>query len=261
MGVGAGAPDTLLDRSGSMVAMARERLRALLVDVGGTLVDDRGWTTNRERYESLMLSRLREAYGSEQGWFTMLIRHPFPEPQAPDWEQRTDELVAAFLKEHRGPVSPEEVERICRACAVPLGQVVDVADGAREALVEIRRLGVRMAICSNTWWRSDADSRRDWEELGLGENFDAHVTSYDTRVSKPHPAIFQRALAALNVRPAEAAILGDRLDRDIAGARRIGMRAIWFRPPAFVGIADPAPDAEVTRWAEMPALMRLWRRA
>jgi HAD superfamily hydrolase (TIGR01509 family) len=241
--------------------MAREPLLALLVDVGGTLVDDSGWTTNRERYESLMLARLREAYGTEHSWFTTLIRHHFPETEGPDWEQRTDEHVAAFLRERGRPASPEEVERVCRACAVPLEQIVDVADGAREALVEIQRLGVRMATCSNTWWRNDADSRDDWEDLGLGDRFDAHVTSRDTHFGKPHPAMFQRALAALKVRPAEAAMLGDRLDRDVAGAQRSGLRAIWFRPPAFVGLVDQAPDAEVISWAEVPPLIRLWRRA
>ena len=54
----------------------------------------------------------------------------------------------------------------------PLSRVVELADGAREAVQAIRELGVRMVICSNTLWRSDADSRRDGDELGFGDYFD-----------------------------------------------------------------------------------------
>lgn len=234
-------------------------LHALLIDIGGTLVDQAAFTDNRERYEQLVLARLRGAFGMDHEWFTTLIRYPFAEPEAPRWEQRTNKAVAALLQDLGVDAAPEDVERICRACAVPLGEVIELADGAREAIRAIRRLDIRMVTCSNTWWRNDADSRRDWEQLGVGDLFDAHVTSLDTGFAKPHPAIFHRALAAVGVLPSEAAIIGDRLDRDIAGAHAVGMRAIWLRPPAFVGAVDPAPDAEVTSWAEVPPIIQAWR--
>src|ERR687893_639769 len=45
---------------------------------------------------------------------------------------------------------------------------------------------------------------------------------------------------------AEAAMIGDRPERDIAGARGVGMRAIWKRPFDFESDADPSPDATIT---------------
>ena len=234
------------------------RLRALLVDVGGTLVDEAGWAIHHDRYEALMLARLRTAFGTDHPWFISLIRYPFPEPEAPDWEQRTTQLVAAFLTAHGMDPSPSNVEGVCRACAVPMGQVLEVVEGARQAILEIQRLGVRMVTCSNTWWRSDADSQRDWDELGLGDCFDAHVTSHDTGHAKPHPAIFKRALAAVGATPQQTAMIGDRLDRDIAGARETGMRTIWLNPGAAPGVADPAPDAAVASWAEVTPIIRAW---
>ncbi len=168
------------------------------------------------------------------------------------------ELVTTTLAEHGVEASAEEVERICRACAAPLSQVVELADGAREAMRAIRARGVRMVICSNTLWRNDADSRRDGEELGFGDCFDAYVTSHDTGFGKPHPAIFERALAAVGATASQAAIIGDRPERDIAGARAVGMRAIWMRPPEFIGPPEPEPDAEVSRWAEAPPIIEAW---
>lgn len=240
--------------------MPRELLKALLVDVGGTLVNDTTWL-KRDRYEALMVTRLREAFGSDQPWFGALASHPFAESDAPTWEQRTAELVMAFLTEQGIEVSTEEVERICRAMAIPLSRVVELADGAREAVHAIRELGVSMVICSNTLWRNDADSRRDWDELGFGDYFDAYVTSHDTGFGKPHPAIFERALAAVGAKPSTAAIIGDRPDLDLAGARAVGMRSIWMRPSDFEGEPDPSPDVEVHRWAEVPQIVERWMQA
>ena len=237
--------------------MTSEPLKALLVDVGGTLTDDATWL-QRDRYEAHMVSRLREAFGADHSWFAPLASHRFVESDAPSWEQRTVEVVTAMLAEHGYQASAEEVERICRACATPLSQVVELADGALEAVRAIRSLGVRMVICSNTLWRNDADSRRDWEELGFGQCFDAYVTSHDTGFGKPHPAMFERALAAVDTRPSEAAIIGDRPELDLAGARSVGMRSIWMRPPDFVGEPDPAPDAVVHRWSEVPSIVERW---
>lgn len=237
--------------------MPHEPLKALLVDVGGTLVDDATWL-KQDRYEAHMLSRLREAFGTEHPWFAPLASHRFVESDAPTWEQRTVEVVTQMLAGHGHHASAEEVERICRACAAPLSQIVELAHGALEAVRAIRNLGVRMVICSNTLWRNDADSRRDWEELGFGECFDAYVTSHDTGFGKPHPAMFERALAAVEARPSQAAIIGDRPELDLAGARSVGMRSIWMRPPDFVGDPEPPPDALVSGWSEVRPIIELW---
>ncbi len=237
--------------------MTHEPLRALLVDVGGTLVDDATWL-DRERYQSLTTARLRGAFGSELPWFAPVVALSWAESDAPSWEQRTAEVVTAFLAEQGMEASAEDVERICRACAAPLSQVVELSDGAREAIRAIRGFGVRMVICSNTLWRNDADARRDWEELGFGDYFDAYVTSHDTGFGKPHPAMFKRALAAVEAEPSAAAIIGDRPELDIAGARSVGMRSIWMRPPDFIGRPEPEPDAEVSRWVEVPPIIEAW---
>jgi HAD superfamily hydrolase (TIGR01509 family) len=230
--------------------MPHEPLKALLVDVGGTLVDDATWVERRQ-YEALMISRLKEAFGTDHLWFAPLASHRFEESDAPTWEQRTVEVVTAALADHGFEASADEVERICRACAAPLSQVVELSDGAREAVRAIRDLGVRMVICSNPLWRNDADSRRDWEELGFGDCFDAYVTSHDTGFGKPHRAMFERALEAADARPSEAAMIGDMPEFDLAGARSVGMRSIWMRPPEFAREPDPPPDVEVRAWAEV----------
>ena len=47
-------------------------------------------------------------------------------------------------------------------------------------------------------------------------------------VGKPHRTIFEIALERLGCRPAEAAMVGDGLETDVAGGRGAGMLAIWL---------------------------------
>ena len=240
--------------------MAHDGLDALLIDVGGTLVDDATWM-ERGEYERRMVARLREALGTDEPWFETLAGHPFTDSDAPEWEQRTAEVVVAWLADGGVEVTAEQVERICRAFALPLRDVVELADGARQAVEAIHAMGIPMVLCTNTLWRNDADVRRDWEELGFGHLFAGYVSSHDTGYGKPHPAMLERCLDVVGADASRAAIIGDRPERDIAGARAVGMRAIWMRPPDFVGLAEPAPDAEVRRWAEIPPIVESWRNA
>lgn len=234
-------------------------LETLLVDVGGTLVNDATWV-QRDRYEALMVARLREALGADHAWFGSLASHPLAEADAPTWEQRTLEDVMAFLAEQGVEATAAEVERVCRACAIPMSQAVELADGALDAIHGIRDLGLRMVVCSNTLWRNDADARRDWEELGFGDCFDGYVTSHDTGFGKPHRAMFERALTLVDGQASRAAMIGDRLDLDVAGAQAVGIRSIWMRPLDFADPVDPVPDAEVRSWAEVPPIIQRWMR-
>src|SRR5918992_1058379 len=232
-------------------------LQGLLVDVGGTLVNDATWLAP-DRYRELRLRRMAEALGGERPWFAELVDHAFEEGSAPAFEQRTAAAVTAFLADRGVTPDESEVEAICRANAAPIRDLVELEEHALEAMRAARELGLRLAICSNTLWRDDADSRRDWEELGFGDLFDVHVTSHSTGFEKPHRAMFERCLDGLGVTAAEAAMIGDRPERDIAGARGVGIRAIWKRPFDFEGDADPSPDATISCLNELIPIVKTW---
>lgn len=80
--------------------------------------------------------------------------------------------------------------------------------------------------------------REDIRVMGLLDYFEyEHMAiSADLGIRKPHPAIFRYALNRLNVLPEEAAMVGDNLTADIAGAKRLNMFAVW-KP-------KPSPQAE-----------------
>ena len=70
---------------------------------------------------------------------------------------------------------------------------------------------------------------KQWEKLirlGVQHVFDVVIISKETGLKKPDPEIFRLALKEIGCKPGEAAMLGDRVDRDIAGANEVGMLTV-----------------------------------
>lgn len=93
---------------------------------------------------------------------------------------------------------------------------------------------------------------------GLGRYFAVCVSSGDAGVSKPDPAIFRLALDAADCAPADAVMIGDRLDNDIRPAKALGFAAVRVLqgPGRLQQPRDPAetPDATVPDLDALAAL-------
>ncbi|HZN63318.1 MAG TPA: HAD family hydrolase [Planctomycetota bacterium] len=70
--------------------------------------------------------------------------------------------------------------------------------------------------------------REKIERTGLAPLFDAVVVSGDIGVGKPDVRIFRRALELLEVEPQEAVMIGNNLERDMAGAKAADLPRIWI---------------------------------
>jgi putative hydrolase of the HAD superfamily len=68
-------------------------------------------------------------------------------------------------------------------------------------------------------------------EYGLEPYLQEVTISSNVGYLKPHPRIFQHALDALAVAAEETVMVGDSLHCDVAGAKALGMVAVWKRPP------------------------------
>jgi putative hydrolase of the HAD superfamily len=76
--------------------------------------------------------------------------------------------------------------------------------------------------------------------VGLCDAFDVVVFSDELgrRYRKPHPAPFRAALAGLCVDPREALFVGDRPDKDVAGAAAAGMACIRVLTGEYARLPD-----------------------
>ena len=98
------------------------------------------------------------------------------------------------------------------------------------------RSGSKTGIVSNT---EAVLTRFDLERFPILLTVGTIVLSSDIGVRKPDPQIFQLALERLHSEPASAVFIGNDWAADIAGARRIGLRAIYLDERAY----DRAPVA------------------
>lgn len=88
-------------------------------------------------------------------------------------------------------------------------------------LAALRARGLRLGLVSN----AGVDVRRVVERTGMARLLDAVVVSHEIGAVKPHPPIFERALAALGV-PAERALMVGDSPRDDVGAAFLGVRTL-----------------------------------
>jgi len=118
----------------------------------------------------------------------------------------------------------------------------------RSTLIELLRRGLRLAVVS------DAPSLQAWQRLhhlGLEHLFRPVVTFDDTGERKPSPRPFRRALELLELGPDEVLMVGDWPERDMIGARSVGMRTVFARYGDTFGTVDSGADFEIADIAEL----------
>ncbi len=86
----------------------------------------------------------------------------------------------------------------------------------------------------------------------LARYFEAIVISGEAGVGKPDPRVFAIVLERLGVEADAATMVGDSLVRDVGGAQRAGLRAIWLDRESTHS-AGPVPDARIRRLSDLRA--------
>jgi HAD superfamily hydrolase (TIGR01549 family) len=112
----------------------------------------------------------------------------------------------------------------------------------------------QLAVVSNFDYTPTA--RLVLEREGIAHLFDEILVSDAVGWRKPAPQIFEEALGRLGLAPDAAVFVGDRADIDVAGARGVGMRAVWInREAAALPEGAPMPDHEIRDLSELPGLL------
>lgn len=237
--------------------------RAVLFDLGDTLVD---LGEGRGSYEARLMARAGRVYDALAAAGAALPgRASFCERLAADSEAQ----YHAALAEQRGVDIFTVMRGFLRGVGLPADDgLVEIAGqayctggravpsplrpGALELLHALRAQGLRLGAISNTV-QPGRYMRPALVERGLAEFFAVQLYSSDVGFAKPHPAIFRTALDALDVAADQAVYVGDRLEADVAGAQRAGMKGVLIevghrveQHPAIV------PDARIR---ELPELL------
>ena len=225
--------------------------KAVLFDLFGTLID----VFRRSEYNAIVADMAR------------LLNLPVAPFQA-GWRQTTPERgsgvfatgadnVAHICRELGAERERRDIEAAAqlrldytRTWIVPRPDVL-------AAIERLRAAGTKVALVSNC----APEVSQVWPDTALAPHFDATVLSCEVGVRKPAPRIYQIACERLGVRPVDCLFVGDGDDREIEGARAVGMTCVRIRSPE----EDP-DDAlrhhdldwdglQIGRIGEVPALL------
>jgi len=93
------------------------------------------------------------------------------------------------------------------------------------------------------------------DKFGLKRFFDVVVISGEVNRRKPSPEIFERALKILGVEASETVFVGDMLDLDVMGPKKVGMKTVLINRRPMEKNADTKPDKVITRLSELLAVL------
>ena len=123
----------------------------------------------------------------------------------------------------------------------------------------LKEQGYQLGLISNASYSRDVRSQLD--KNNLSTFFEQTLISAEVGFRKPHPMIFQKALKFFDVEPTQAVMVGDTLNADIIGSRRMGMKNIWIArwasaPSTHYRDDMIVPDLTIQRLSQIPLLLK-----
>jgi FMN phosphatase YigB (HAD superfamily) len=133
------------------------------------------------------------------------------------------------------------------------------SDGVHGCLEALQDAGVKIGIVCDIGLTPSPVLRELLDRDGLLGYFDGMSFSDEVGHYKPHPAIFEHALASLcGIPAARAAHVGDRVRTDVDGAAAMGMTAVRYNGVYEDELAGTRDDELVVkRLAELPQLLEV----
>lgn len=236
-------------------------IRAVLFDLGGTLMYSRDpWKPILEQgYRALADSLCEQGIDIDRTELPKAVRYHldryFARRDKDLFETTYITVLRELLAEKGQPDT--DIETIRRALDAFYAHTQPNWLLEQDTLPTLRTLeagGYRLGLVSNAG--DNQDVFRLVDRFQIEPFFDFILTSAACSYRKPHPRIFELALAHWNIPPGEIAMVGDSLEADILGSQNLGMFGIWItrrvsKSPARQKIQ---PNAEVQGLHELPAL-------
>ncbi|RPI90941.1 MAG: HAD family hydrolase [Chloroflexi bacterium] len=243
--------------------MPRNFLRAVIFDLGGTLMYERAaWEPVNAQADESLTNYLREQ-GMELNLST--FPHEFRKRLDQYFRKREKDLLETtysfvlrdVLSDKGYRDLPDHIVRsaLDRLFAITQTNWI-LEDDTLPTLMKLEADGYRLGLISNAG--DDQDVQQLVRRFDVAQYFDFVLTSAACSYRKPHPRIFELALSNWYCPPSEAVMVGDNLDADIRGAKNAGLYAVWISRRAGHQSKDPLPvepDASLSTLSELPALL------
>jgi putative hydrolase of the HAD superfamily len=190
---------------------------------------------------------LLEALDRSRTWFwSDPVRH---ERGRADLVSARVEIVARALA-GLGLVDAAATRRIAIAHTELRDRAIAPYPGALAVLDELRARGRTLGLITNG---AAAAQRAKIERYELAPYFAYIGIEGEVGVGKPHPDAYRAAMAAIGFTPAEACMVGDNHEWDVAAPMRLGIDGVWVDKEGAGLPAGAAASRVIRTLAELVA--------
>lgn len=237
--------------------MKSSGIRAIFFDAGNTLLYPRLDDRARELTEAGFPASVEDLHAAERAAKQKLDDWLWPQIRRGELPRTIDHYYwAEYLSLLMGRIGAPEAEhaRLINLVASGFRDIRTwsvVMPETPSYLASLKAEGYFLGVISN----SVGTLAGQLQNTGLRDNFQAIFDSALVGVEKPHPEIFQMALASAQVAADEAVFVGDTNATDVGGAQLAGLRGV------LIDRVNAYPNAEcprVTSVPELDALLASW---
>lgn len=194
-------------------------IKAIIFDLDNTLIDF--WTFKTKSVDAAVNAMIKAGLKVKKRDAMKIIRQ-FYKKHGMEYKYLFQEL----LEKVNGKIDWRILSYALVAYRKTRGNLLVPYGGVKPTLSILKRRGYKLAVIS------DAPRIKAWVRLvsmGIDDYFDVVITFEDTGKTKPHSLPFRKTLDKLAVKPSEVLMIGDNLERDIRGAKALGIKTAFAK--------------------------------
>ena len=203
--------------------------KAILIDLDDTILElnssvDKCWRTVCGRFApriNVTPEELLSAIDQIRGWYwSDAERHRSGRLNLYAARREVVNLALQSL----GINDPAAADGLADDYGVEMDRCTEPFPGAMDTLEHLKKKRVLLALLTNG---ASEIQRRKIDRFNLAPLFNIILVEEEMGFGKPDERVFLKALQHFGLRPDKAWMVGDDLERDIAGAQQLGIFSLW----------------------------------
>ena len=137
----------------------------------------------------------------------------------------------------------------------PLSKIATTDPKIKETLISLKGLGLKLGILSNTFVNAHS-LEKHLKQIGILDFFTIRMYSYEFDFRKPDLRIFKIAAERIGEAVENIMYVGDRIDKDIKPAIKIGFKPVLKTAYTNDGKTTPDGVLKINQISQLPALIK-----
>lgn len=164
-----------------------------------------------------------------------------------------DTVFSHFIEKHNGGMNDRILAAGINAYRKAKQEYLKPYLSVPKVLNALKEKGLKIGIVTDAP-RLKAYIRLD--AMGIADIFDIVVGFEDTGKQKPHSMPFKKALEQIGFAPDDVLFVGDWIERDIVGAKMVGMKTCWAKYGAGDQTEKSNADYEIDDIKKLVAIIQ-----